>query len=390
MAISFTREGIDVEQLSDVLSRLEAELKSVYGEDVDLSQNTPDGQRIGIVAKEVHDLEQFAALLYSQLDIDLAFGTFLDVLLKITGVVRTPASRSTAELTVTTDRELTLPAGYTVADTAGQNWLVEDAQSLVVGANTVSCVAALFGPVAAPAGTINDPVTFVLGVLSVTNEDPASAGRAEETEEQVRIRRNKSLEKAARGTLGAGLGEIASVNGVTDLTGHENKTNAYDSEKDIDPHTAWFIIEGGATGDIIPALARAKTGGPNFKGAQTGLYEEDFVRPNGAVLSLKHQVRWDRPNEVELHVRMTASRKDATSPIDTDLIKKVLSDRRFILEETVLATQLYSTAYTAGTNFVLTDMEISLDGASFTDEELFSGYGGKFVLDVGNITVTEA
>jgi len=63
MALEFTAEGITTETFDDIYNRLADGLKLIYGSDIDLSQNTPDGQRIGIIAKEILDGQSFASLL---------------------------------------------------------------------------------------------------------------------------------------------------------------------------------------------------------------------------------------------------------------------------------------------------------------------------------------
>ena len=45
MALGFTQDGITVETFDEIYNRIAEGIKAIYGADIDLSQNTPDGQR---------------------------------------------------------------------------------------------------------------------------------------------------------------------------------------------------------------------------------------------------------------------------------------------------------------------------------------------------------
>lgn len=389
MTLDFTREGITVDTQEDIYNRLADGLRTIYGNDINLDQNTPDGQRVGIYSKEILDIQSYAALLYAQLDVDFSFGTFLDVLLKITGIARKPASRSTATLTVTVDRDLTLPDVYTVADQSGQNWITQGTYALTVGDNDVSVIAEEFGAKEATAGTITEPVTIVLGVTNVTNAADAVPGLDEETEEEVRRRRNRSLENAAYSTLGGAVAKLFALDGVTDLAAYENDTNVQDTERDITSHSVWFVIDGGDNAEIAETLAKNKTGGTGMKGDVTVTYTETVTRPDASQITILHDMKFDRPTEVDLYVTLTAKRRNPTQPVDTALIKQKLSEQSFFIAEDATASQLYAAAYQAGTNFILSDLQISDDNVTFTDESIFPGYGGVFTVNSANVTVNE-
>ena len=113
---AFTFEGLDIRTLTEINQELIDGYKAIYGNDINLEASTPDGQRIGIDAKAIADIEEFLLNLYNQMDADLAFGEWLNKLIKFSGIQRKPATRSTVEIEIVTDRILTLPANYTPED----------------------------------------------------------------------------------------------------------------------------------------------------------------------------------------------------------------------------------------------------------------------------------
>lgn len=385
--IEFTREGVSVDTFNEIVDRIVAGLKVAYGEDITVDQDSPDGQSIGIQAKGDLDLQSFLLALYSNLDPDFASGAMLDVILKISGLTKRPATKSTVDITVTTDRPVTLPIGYKVKDLTDQEWETELENVLPFGVSQVTFTASKWGAIEAPPNTITEPVTIILGVVSVTNPLAATVGNDEETEAQVRIRRNKSLENPAYSTIGAIVSKLIGLDGVIDVKAYENKTDVQDVVRDIAPHTQWLIVDGGDVSEIIKNIAIQKTTGCDTKGDVSGQYAEEFTRGDGSTFTYTHTVEFDRPAPTSLYVTGTAKRKVSGEPVDTVAIENAIKKRIFYIADNVQAAELYQQGYQAGSNYILSDFMISLDDVVYTDEELFSGHGGLF--EFATVVITE-
>jgi hypothetical protein len=387
--IQFTREGVQVDTFNEIFDRIAEGMKVAYGNDITVEQDSPDGQSIGISAKGDLDLQSFLLTLYSNLDPDFATGAMQDVILKFSGLTKRPASKSTVDLTVTSDKTLTLTTGYKRKDTLGQEWETASDYPIVSGANTVSFVAVEWGSVAAEVGTITEPSTIVLGIVSTTNPAAALVGNNEETEAQVRLRRKKSLENPAYSTIGAVTSKLIGLDGVIDVAPYENKTDIQDTEKDITPNTIWLIVNGGDVAEIIKNIAIQKTTGCATKGAIAGTWTETLQRQNGTTRDYIHTMNFDRPTDVPVYVRANAKRRVTGEDVDTDAIASNIATRVFYIADYLQAAELYQQGYLAGNNYILSDMEISLDDITYTDAELFSGWGGLFSLEFANIAITE-
>lgn len=388
MAFQFTQNGLSIDTFEDIYNRLADGIKDIYGQDINLEPNSPDGQRVGILAKEILDLQSFSQVLYSNLDVDFSFGTFQDVICKLIGITRLPATRSQVDITIVADRNITLDAGYIIEDDQGQKWITLSSNNLTNGSNTVTFVAQEFGNVEALANTITIPVTIVLGVLSVNNALAAAAGRDEESTLELRARRNRSLEINAYSTLGSSIARASQVQGVTDVVGRENDTNA--TVGDLPPHSVQFVVEGGDANQIADILLKNKTAGALFVGATTVTVTEIIERVGLPDFTIVHTVKFDRPTEVSLDVRLNAKRLVTGQAVDTALIAEKIAAKDFFINENANASGLYSFGYQAGTNFSLYDLEISRDGGStWTDEILNSDFDEKFTIAVGDVDVTE-
>lgn len=389
MKPALTENGVAIQTFEEIAAELREGYQEIYGQDINVEPDSPDGQRIGIEAKGRLDAQEFGAYVYNQLDPDKSMGTMLHVISKLAGITPRPATRSQVDVTVTTDRVLTLPAGYKVLDELDQAWALDEEFSCEAGENTVTLFAREFGPIEADAETVTIPDTIVPGVLSVTNASAATVGRDEETEPEIRVRRRRSVETPATSQLGGLFAALSRLPGVVDLDVAENDTSSYDSVLDLNQHTCWVVIEGGDVAAIAETIAKNKTIGAGTKGQVTGTYTETKDKPNGGTREFIHVMRFDRPNEKDLYVRLKVSRKNPGVPVDTALIAENLEARKYGIGEPSVSSALYADVFSAGTNFVPFELEISDDEAVWTDGSLAPGFAGKWVIKAENVTVTE-
>jgi Uncharacterized homolog of phage Mu protein gp47 len=301
----FTPDGIQVQTFQEIYDELAAGYRAIYGEDINLEPNSPDGQRVAIEAQLVLDSQSFGALEYNQRDPDFALGQSLNSIIKLSGITRRPTTRSQVDVVVTTDRPLTLPPDYAVEDDLGQAWTTLNAIDIPPGGTTVTLFAENFGAVEADPATVVNPVTVVIGVLSVTNPTAATVGIDEETDQELRVRRNRSLETPQSSSTGRMFTALANLPNVTDVAVYENDTDVTDADG-IPAHSLWVVVEGGAVSDIVETMVKNKTGGKGMVGAVTGTFSEDFTRPNGTTFTIVHSMTFDRPVDVPVLVRLDA------------------------------------------------------------------------------------
>ena len=380
MALHFDNNGLQVDTFRDIFQSLSDAYKGIYGQDIDLDQESPDGQRVAIEAQARTDIEAALQWLYSQMDPDFNTGDMQQIIAKLHGLYLRPGSRSQRDLKVTTDRPVLLYSGYKIRDQANQVWFVRQGITVPAGTTTVTFFAQNFGKVT---GLISDTFTQLtpeLGILSIISDTAVVVGRDEETPEQFRQRRNRSLENPATGSTGAIFAKVAQLAGVTDLNIDENDTKLDDPDTGIPANSIWLVVEGGAVSEIIEVMVKQKGGGTGTKGGVTGRYVESLVRPDGSILQIAH----------DLQIRLKARRKITNDPVDQDSLKEALSSRELHIGESIDANEFYADGYsTSRVNYVLTDLMISDDGSTYTDAELSPGFQGKFTLSTSDIDITE-
>lgn len=390
MTLQFDNNGLQIDDFPQIFQTLSDGYKGIYGQDIDLDQESPDGQRVAIEAQARADIEAAIQWLYSQMDPDFNTGDMQQVIAKLHGLYLRPGSRSQRDLKVTTDRPVILYDGYKIRDQANQVWFVRQAVTVPAGTTTVTFFAEKFGKVT---GLLSDTFTQLtpeLGVVSIISDVAVVVGRDEESPEEFRQRRNRSLENPATGSTGAIFAKVAQLAGVTDLNIDENDTKFNDPLTGIPANSVWLVVEGGAVSEITEVMVKQKGAGTGTKGIVTGLYSETLVRPDGTTLQIVHDMNFDRPIYKPLRIQLNAKRKTATDPIDVDSLKQALAARIMHIGESVDANEFYENGYRVGRiNYILTDLKISDNGTTFTDGQLSPGFQGKFTLNVANIEVNE-
>lgn len=249
-----TDQGITGRSLNEYLVDIEERTLAIDA-DWNIDADSPDGQRIGIEAEMMANLDEAIVAAYRSKDPDSATGEALRDIGKISGVKIKDATYSIASVTVTGQSGTVIPALSQVRSRIDNSvWLTTAPIVVGVGLTAtgfVTCTVA--GRVLASIGDLTVIGTPVAGWSSVTNAE-ATPGDDAETDIEFRVRRNNSVALAGSNMKDNMLGNIANVAGVTDVKILENKS---DSPVDIDgiPYTALaIIVNGGSDADIGLAM----------------------------------------------------------------------------------------------------------------------------------------
>jgi len=226
-------------------------------------------------------------------------------------------------------------------------------------------------------------------VLSVTNPLAAVVGIDEETDQELRIRRNRSLETPQSSSTGRMFTALANLPNVTDVAVYENDTDATDADG-IPAHSLWVVVEGGAVADIVETMVKNKTGGKGMVGAVNGTFNESVLRPDGSTFVIVHTMTFDRPVDVPVRVRLDATFVDDSLPIDDESIRQEIATKKFNIGINLKTNTLYGLAFNSGENFFPTNLEISRDaGTTWTGGIILAALNEKFSIDSDDVTVTK-
>lgn len=388
--------GLQVSTATEVIDGLETDVRSIYGQDINLEQNSPDGQLLNIYGQEAIDLRELLVLINAMFDPDRAVGRMLDERVVINNIERFGATYTVTDVEITVDRTVTLSGldanfnningtGFTVQDNAGNQFILIDTTTLTAGVHVLPFRARQIGRVETTIGTITQPVTVVLGVTAINNPTGATTtGQNEETDAQLRVRRSRSVANSAQGYLNGLQGFILSLDGVTDARVYENYTDVTDSNG-IPPHAIWVVVEGGSNADIGQAIYERKSYGCNMRGNVS----VNITTPAGLIFTAK----FDRPSAQNLYVRFEIKRTNPIRVFDENVIKDYMSNNvLFKIGDFAETSNLTASAVLGiaeqGGGGVPINMEISDDGYTWVDYLDVSSLDEKWVIDSGNIQIT--
>lgn len=387
------KNGLTLKTLPEIVADLEAGVKLIYGDDVNVAPDTPDGQLLNILAQACIDIRELLQDVYASFDPDQAEGTVLDQRVAINGIRRNGGTFTVTPIDITVDRSVTLtgmdaaeseleiPAGvYTVKDDAGNQFVLLDTVTIAAGTHSLSFRAVALGAVETTLNTITTAVTAKAGVTAINNSvEPTIYGQDEESDAALKIRRRQAVAQAGQGYLETILSAVLAVTGVTDAVVFENPTDVTDADGTPE-HSIWAVVESGAVADIAQALYRTKAAGCGMRGE----VEEVILRPSGQTITMK----FDRPVNEDLYLKMNVTIIGGGT-VDTDYIKeKIVENMQYSIGEGAATDDIVYYVKTLDSKFRITDPGVSLNGSDWSDEVDVTAKENKFVLATARITVT--
>ena len=336
--------GISVPPYNEILESFKNKYKTIYGEDIAVESNDPDGQNLAIWADLINDAALFGLFLASQIDPDQSKGQYLDRISKLAGMLRIQGSSSYCPCIITVDKDLELETGYTVEDVNGVFWNTIEDHNLTTGENEIMLWSVEKGQFNADVGDISEPVTIVLGVSSIENRVPATPGEPEETDEEMRERRNRSLETPAYSVVASLVGRLLQLDNVLDAYVHENQTSSYDPDKDMQSHSIWVLVDGGSEDEIADTIALNKTAGAMMKGNVVKGLVYNVPAPDGLSVPVPTTVAFDRPLKIDAYVQVTVDNLLGQDTPDYTPLQEVIAEEQLKINETLYANEFYEPA----------------------------------------------
>lgn len=307
--------GLHIPTYNDILEDMIAAMKQIYGDDIYLDNSSPDYQLLSIFALKQSDTLQAMAYAYNARSPETAIGTSLDSVVKLNGIKRKAASKSTCQVKVT-GTPFTQIVDGAVRDRAGLTW---DLPSSVVidssGTTYTVATCRTAGAVSALAGDISQIETPTYGWVSVTNEVAAVLGNAQETDAQLRERQTISTANPSQTMLDGTKGAIAALKNVSRYAVYENDTNVSsvtdDNPYGLPAHSVTCVVEGGTDEDVAEAIFLHKGIGCYTNGDVEVQYtdQNDYI----------NRVRFYRPVYKDIFVKVVI--KKYTGYISTMTVK---------------------------------------------------------------------
>lgn len=385
--------GISIETYADSVDAIvngtaDAQgLKQIYGSDINVDQNSPDGQMVNIFALSKQDILALIVQDYNSKDPDQAVGAALDGVSQLCGITRKGGTYTRTNVSITASKTVTLNGldgtgtPFTVSDSTGNLFYLEVGATISAGTTAKSFRAANVGEVTANASTLTVIKTPTAGITSVTNSSSAlEIGADQETDAQLRIRRQRSVAQPALGWFAGLYAALLSLDGVIECKVIENTTNSTDSDS-IPAHGIWVIVDGGTAADIAATIYRYRNAGCAMKGTvSTAVTQID-----SSTFTILHDVA----AQVPLYIKITASSVTGGTADAAAIQESIVNGYVLGIFETADITSITAVVHDANPGLLVTACSVcATGGGTFVSSLAPTTKDKRFVMSTGNITVT--
>ena len=250
----------------------------------------------------------------------------------------------------------------------------------------VTATAELPGDLQAPANTINQSYTQIIGWQSVTNPDPAHPGDPVETDGELRERQRISTSITALTSASALLSRVSNVPDVRRAQIYVNDTDTTNS-LGIPSHSFVMVVQGGDQTAVAQAIEQGKNVGAGTAGDTTVTVND----PAGIPIDISFTVLKEVPITVNVHIKPLANFSVASgAAIQNALVAFVNS---LGIGEDVFLNWMVSSASLCDasdkTTFVVTSVTQSRDGNPLAAADILIAYDEAATLDISNVTVVQ-
>lgn len=338
-----TSEGFSRKRLPAILTDKSSAFKAAFGENLNVSAESPEGQIIGTIAESDANLWELAEDAFNAFNPSSASGDTLSNLVLLNGISRLSATYSKAVLTAVGTAGTVIPVDsiVSIVDTATAFTTDRDATIGSSGTVLIDATADTIGEVNVSAGQLTSIDTPVTGWTSVTNADDAITGTELETDTALRARRVRSVARNSTGQVDAIFAEVSAVTGIVAVKVIENDTDTTDLYGVL-PYSIRVIAQGGSNADVAKAIFIKKSI-CRSQGNTTVAVDDSQGIP--------HNIHFSRPLNTNIYVVVSITQFSDFPVNGTTLIKEAIlnyvdgttvTGRGFLLGNDVVHSELYT------------------------------------------------
>ncbi|AUX72739.1 baseplate J/gp47 family protein [Erwinia pyrifoliae] len=368
-----TSTGVIIPDTSTLREQVENEYRDVFGQEIDLSPETPQGLLVTMEVENRDAIVRNNAELANQINPDIAGGIFLDAIWALMGGQRLPATHSfLTNVEFAGVPQTRIPKGSLAETQTGDAF--ETTSVLIIGNDGVTkgdMRSVETGPVGCGAGKLVRVASSVLGWETVNNPADAVPGRVAESDIRTRRRRRNTLAKNTVSVGEAITSALYDIEGVESLSYRENYT---DADRVIDgvplvKHSIYVCVDGGPREEIAVALLRTKTVGAAYNGSET----VEVTEPSSGQV---YNVKFDRPKETTVFCRVTVRKSsfDAQTLIPDAVEKWVAgetdTDDGLAVGRDVSPFEIAAAVNAAEPRLFVLKVELSTDGVTWSTDAI--------------------
>ncbi len=386
--------GVIIPDTSTLLTNVTANYTAVFGADLITTPDSPAGVFINAEVLAEAAMVQNNAAVANQINPNLAAGTFLDAILALTGVQRSPATQTYVPgVTLTGVSGTVVPAGTLAATVAGDQFATST--SVMIGGGgtiTVDFRSVEYGPIACAPHDLNIVVSSVLGWETVDNTNAGILGSVTQSDVGARAYRTNTLGFQGVALPVAITSALYNVQGVTSVWFQENieATTQVINTISMKPHSIYAVVNGGSNTDVAAALLENKSTGSNWNGATT----VDIIEPASGQT---YVVQFDYAAPIRISIEVTTTNGNGTDIKNAILAYMagqvssfpLITGSGWGIGGTLSCFEISAAVAAQFPQYVITNVEIKKTiGGSFATTPLTAAVNEQFFTTATDITVT--
>jgi hypothetical protein len=271
-APTFGLNGFVAPAESAVLAGVQADQLVAFGGNLNPSLETPQGQLATSTTAIIGNANDNFAKLANGVDPAFADGRMQDGIARIYFLSRLPSRPTLVQAACTGLTGVVIPAGAIAIATDGNRYVnTIDGTIPVGGTVTLPFACVLDGPIACPAGTLNQIYQSINGWDSITNPTDGQIGNNTESRADFEARRAASVALNSRGSLPSIVGAVFDVPNVVDAFAFDNGNNAPVTFRGVvvAANSLYVSAVGGTDANIAQAIWSRKNPGCSYNGNTT-------------------------------------------------------------------------------------------------------------------------
>ncbi len=379
--------GFFIPTYKDVRDELITEMKTIFGNDIYIEEDSMDYQQISIFAKKIFDAYSLALLVYNNRTVNTASGIGLDNMCALVGIVRKAATYSTVQLVITGQPSTVISNGKASDVNLENTWNLPETITIPdSGTITVEATCDAAGNITAAPNTITRILTPVYGWTGVVNNVIGSGGTNVETDAELRGRYALAVAAPAQSVFESLISSVTAVSGVTRVKAYENDTGSADANG-LPAHSVTFIVEGGDDNDVATEIYYKKTPGCYTNGTTS----VDIISIAGNTTT----IRFYRPTYKNVYVKVFL--KKLSTYNDSYVVDIQTAIRDYVngmnLAENVYRSILWSVATSQMKSidepaYSITDIQLSTNGTTFSSADIQTAFNEAALINaLANVQV---
>jgi hypothetical protein len=268
-SITFSTAGWLAPDESDILTGVIADNNAAFGGNMNPALNTPQGQLASSETAIIGDCNDQFLELANGVDPDVADGRMQDGIARIYFIERNPAQPTSVIATCLGLVGTPIPVGARAQATDGNVYICTQAGVIPAsGSINLAFACTVTGPIACPAGQLNQIYQAIPGWDTITNATDGVMGNVVESRADFETRRRASVALNAKGSVPSVRAAVLNVANVLDAYVVDQPLGTAQTVGGVllAANSIYVCAAGGAAQDIGNAIWSKKGPGCNYNG----------------------------------------------------------------------------------------------------------------------------